>query len=80
MKSTPVAPRTDKVRTQFTTGLELQKPILTLSIGDIMDVAAEKGLTLTDEQLIKIFEELDETDPIIEAFWTMIEVKLEEYQ
>jgi hypothetical protein len=66
--------------TQFITGLELQKPILTLSIGDIMDLAAEKGLRLTDEELIKIFDELDETDPIIDAFWTMIEVKLEEYQ
>lgn len=66
--------------TKFKTGLELQKPLLILSIGDIIETAKRENIKLTDQQLEQIFHDLDASDPIMEAFWIMLELKIEAYR
>ena len=66
------------VESKFKTGLELQRSVLTLSIGDIIAEAKNRGIELSDDQAEDLFYQFDTSDPLMESFFTIIECQLDE--
>ena len=63
---------------KFKTGIELQRCVLTLSIGDIIGVAKERGMPISDEEAEELFDQFDLSEPLMNSFWEIINSQLEE--
>ena len=56
---------------KFKTGLELQRSVLTLSIGDIIAEAKNRGFELSDDQAEDLFYHFDTSDLELEKLWLL---------
>ena len=64
--------------TKFKTGFELQRDVLTLSVGDIIGVAKDRDMKISDEEAEELFYQFDLSDTLMESFWDIIECQLDE--
>ena len=51
----------------------MKRSVLTLDTDDIKWKADQKGITLTEKQINDLFYAFDQSDPLMDSFWLIID-------